>query len=207
MDSDMPTPLPQVSPLAPEHWDPSLNHIREDMNGVPIHVHQLMANNPTLLKAWWDFRNYSVDGGTLGKRKGELVILRVAVHVQAWYEWGSHVDRSLACGMTMKEINAVLNYPISNSWTEEEAALLTAVDELMLQRQLSKNTQARLAEYYDTAQVMDIMAIHGMYVILACMINTWGLELDAAVVERIQGQACEQQFLSAAKIFSAAIQA
>lgn len=199
--------LPQISPLPPTQWDASLDHIREDMNGAPIHVHQLMANNPTLLKAWWDFRNYSVDGGTLGKRKGELVILRVAVHVQAWYEWGSHVDRSLACGMTIEEINRVLNYVISDDWSEEEAALLTAVDELMLQRQLSNNTQARLAEHYDTAQVMDIMAIHGMYVILACMINTWGLELDAAVVERIQGQACEQKFLRAAKIFSAAIQA
>lgn len=191
-----------VLPLAPENWDASLAQIKQDMNGAPIHVHQLMANNPTLLKAWWDFRNYSVDGGTLGKRKGELVILRVAVHVQAWYEWGSHVDRSLACGMTMEEINAVLNYSISDDWAEEEAALLTAVDELMLQRQLSKKTQARLAEYYNTAQVMDIMAIHGMYVILACMINTWGLELDVAVVERIQGQACEKGFLQAAKLFS-----
>ena len=29
------------------------------------------------------------------------------------------------------------------------------------------------------------MAIHGMYVILGCMVNTWGLELDAHVQDKL----------------------
>ena len=85
----------KTQPLPSEHWDKTLEPIIAGTNGGPINVHKLMANNPALLKAWWDFRNHSVEGGTLGKRSGELVILRVAVHMQAWYEWGSHVDRGL----------------------------------------------------------------------------------------------------------------
>ena len=32
---------------------------------------------------------------------------------------------------------------------------------------------------------MDIISIHGMYVILGCMINTWGLEVDPHVLEKL----------------------
>ncbi|MDG1323338.1 MAG: carboxymuconolactone decarboxylase family protein, partial [Porticoccaceae bacterium] len=102
--------LTQVKPLATQHWDKALTKVIEDTKGAPLHVHQLMANNPKLLDAWWDFRNHSVEGGTLGKRAGELVILRVAVHMQAWYEWGSHVDRALTCGLSIDEINRVLSH-------------------------------------------------------------------------------------------------
>ena len=94
----------KVLPLDAEQWPPELDFIIEDMSGVPINVHKLLANHPELLKAWWNFRNYSVKGGKLGQRKGELVILRVAIHMQAWYEWGSHVERSLACGLSLDEL-------------------------------------------------------------------------------------------------------
>lgn len=184
----------KVAPINPEKWDSSLNDILDDMNGRPIKVHQLMANNPSLLKAWWNFRNYSVEGGALGKRKGELVILRVAVHMQAWYEWGSHVDRSLACGLSLEEINRTLDSQTNQYWSEEEAVLLTAVDELIADKQISPTTLAVLSAHYDTAQIMDIMAIQGMYIILACMIKTWGLELDEAVAKRIKGQTTKEFF-------------
>ena len=99
--------LQALEPLATQYWDQALDKVMADTKGAPIHVHQLMAHNPKLLEAWWDFRNHCVEGGTLGNRAGELVILRVAVHMQAWYEWGSHVDRALVCGLTIDEINQV----------------------------------------------------------------------------------------------------
>jgi len=173
------------------------------MNGAPIHVHQLMANNPALLKAWWNFRNYSVEGGTLGKRGGELVILRVAVHMQAWYEWGSHVDRALACDLSIEEINHVLVRSTSEPWHASDACILLAVDELIENHCLSAKTQIDLAQHFSSAQVMDIIAIHGMYVILACMIKSWGLTLDDSVQARIKEQASEHGFLLLAAQFKA----
>ena len=87
--------------IEPDYWDPSLNHILRQMNGEPLNIHKLLAKHPKLLKAWWDFRNYSVNGGDLGRRKGELVILRVASYLNSWYEWASHVERSLQCGLAL----------------------------------------------------------------------------------------------------------
>lgn len=174
-----------LQPLPPEHWPEQLEAIKQDMQGQPIRVHQLMANHPDLLQAWWNFRNYSVAGGSLGKRKGELVILRVAIHMQAWYEWASHVERALACGIRMAEIEQVHRLDAHQYWPEDEAWLLLAVDELVQINRLSQQTQQQLQRHYSPQQQMDIMAIQGMYQILACMINSWGLTLDPQVAKRL----------------------
>ncbi len=193
----MPQPL---TPLALDQWDASLSPIIDDMKGAPINVHKLMAHNPALLKAWWDFRNYSVNGGSLGPRLGELVILRVGVQLCAWYEWGSHVDRSLRCGLTLPEINAVLKRDTAG-FAPAESTLLQAVDALIEQHEIPTALLNRLSEHFETAQIMDIIAIHGMYVILGCMIRTWGLSLDETVNARIKDHTTPNGFATAAQGF------
>ncbi len=184
----------KLSPLPTSEWDQSLCAILEQMQGRPLNVHSLMANHPELLSAWWNFRNYSISGGALGRRKGELVILRVAVQVKAWYEWASHVERSLACGLSLEEIERVQLDPSSQDWHDSEAILLKAVDELIANHVLSLQTHSQLREHYSVKQIMDIMAIHGMYLILGCMINTWGLELDPRVQEKLPATVTQEKF-------------
>ena len=167
-----------MRPLPLPDWDESLEHVLGDMNGQPLNIHSLMANHPDLLNAWWNYRNYSVRGGALEQRDCELVILRVAVHMRNWYEWAAHIDRGLAAGLDEDEIERVRKGPGATDWNERDAVLLEAVDELVFERAISTSTLGILSEYLDARQVMDIVAIHGMYVTLACMINTWGLELD-----------------------------
>lgn len=187
-----------VTPLPVNQWHQSLAGISQDMKGHPINVHKLMAHHPALLKAWWNFRNYSVAGGDLGSRKGELVILRTAVHLRAWYEWGSHVQRGLACGLTMDEIERVKQGSQAAGWSAEESCLLKAVDQLFFDNGLSKELETNLREHFSLQQIMDIVAIHGMYVILGEMINTWGLELDehvrTSLPEGVTKEKFEQEF-------------
>ena len=184
----------QLIPLPPEEWDDSLNPIIDDMEGDPLNVHGLMANNPCLLKAWWGFRNHAVKGGTLGKRKGELVILRVAVLMKSWYEWASHVERALNCGITIEEIECVKRQSHSSNWQNDESLLLTAVDELFTLRTIAKDTHAKLIEYYSAEQIMDLIAIHGMYVILGGMINLWELKIDSTVEESLPESITKENF-------------
>ena len=184
----------KLAPLPPADWDPSLGQILQDMKGDPINVHRLMAHHPALLKAWWDFRNYSVLGGALGRRRGELVILRVALHMKAWYEWGAHVERALACGLSREEIERVKQGGGAPGWAADEALLLKAVDELIADHGLSQATHAALRAHYSVKQVMDIIAIHGMYVILGCMINTWGLELEERVQAKLPDDVTRERF-------------
>ena len=190
-----------MKPLPLDQWDPSLQPVIDDMNGTPINVHSLMANHPALLNAWWRYRQYIVRGGELTQRDCELVILRVATRMRAWYEWGSHVDRGLAAGLSMEEIDRVKSSPVSSAWSESDALLLRAVDQLVDRHGIDDALQSALAKHYSRKQIMDIIAVHGVYVTIGCMVNTWGLQLDDSVQARLPAgvtrAAFEQDGLSA----------
>ena len=179
-----------------ENWDPSLDFIIKQMNGAPLNVHKLLAKHPRLLAAWWNFRNYSVEGGDLGRRCGELVILRVASYLKSWYEWSSHVDRSLKCGLELNEIKNVNKELDESDWSKKEFLLLSAVDQLIIKKHLDNDLFRDLRSYFSDKQIMDIVAIHGMYIILGCMINIWGLTLEDDIAQRLPESITETQFLS-----------
>ena len=179
-----------------ENWDPSLDFIIKQMNGAPLNVHKLLAKHPKLLAAWWNFRNYSVEGGDLGRRCGELVILRVASYLKSWYEWSSHVDRSLKCGLELNEIKNVNKTLDQNDWNNKEFLLLSAVDQLIEKKHLDNDLYRDLRSYFSDKQIMDIVAIHGMYIILGCMINIWGLTLEEDIAIRLPESVTEVQFLT-----------
>ena len=172
-----------LRPLPPTTWDDSLASIIDDMNGRPLAVHGLLANHPALLRAWWDLRNYTVAGGDLGQRNTELVILRVALHMRNWYEWGSHVQRGLAAGLSEADIEAIKSGPDYPSMPEADRRLLQAVDELVANRSISAPTLAALGEHFSAQEILDVIVTHGAYVILGCVLNTWDVELDEHVAE------------------------
>lgn len=184
----------ELQPLALDHWDESLSHIKEDMNGLPLNIHSLMANHPEFIKAWWGFRNYTVHKGDLSPREKELIILRVAFHMKTWYEWAAHVTRGLECGLSVNEIERVHQGGEAAGWTDSESILLTALDELVEQHHLTKETLSRMHHHYSNKQIMDLIAIHGVYVIIACMINTWGLDLDEQFEEKLPATMSKEKF-------------
>jgi len=183
-----------MQPLPPNEWDPSLQHIIDDMNGQPIHLHCLLANHPDLLNAWWSYRMHSVQGGDLEQRDCELVILRVAVHMQAWYEWAAHVDRGLTSGLQLEEIYRVAAGPSADGWDKQDAILLESVDQLIEKHRMDVETQTVLGNYFSEKQIMDIISLQGMYVIIACMIGTWDIDLENHIAERLPDEITEQSF-------------
>jgi len=182
-----------MKPVPVSDWDPSLQHVIDDMNERPLNIHSLMANHPALLNAWWDLRNYLVNGGDLDQRHCELVILRVAVHMRSWYEWGSHVVRGVDSGLRIDEIGNVLSG--DGNWSDADEALLAAVDQVASSNVIEKDTRSRLALHFTDQQVLDIILLHGMYMTIGCMINTWDIELDDHVRDRLPEGSTEQVFL------------
>ncbi len=172
-----------MNPLPVAQWDNRLQNVIDDMGGRPLNIHALMANHPALLAAWWDLRMYLVNGGDLDQRHCELAILRVAAQLKNWYEWGSHVVRGLDSGLTKDEIDRVLSD--KGDWTDADAGLLAAGDEIVTDNRISDACLERLAPHFTDRQVMDLIHLHGMYRTIACLIETWGVELDRAVAERL----------------------
>lgn len=179
MDDSKPRNLP------PNEWPPELANILKDNNGQSLNIHGLMANSAGLMKAWWPLRNYMTRGSSLGQRRTELAILRLSIHMTCWYEWGSHVDRALRLGIEVDEILALFDPITARLWSEEERALLMAVDDLMKYEKVRPVTLAILSKNYSNQQIIDLVALQGMYRLLASMIKTWGLTLDEGAAEQV----------------------
>ena len=181
-----------MRPVPANDWEQSLQHIVSDMQGRPLNVHGLLANHPRLLEAWWTLRNYLVRGGDLDQRHCELAILRVAARRRSWYEWASHVTRGLESGLSLEEIERVRND--DGAWQEPDAALLDAVDEMLATGSLSRAMLERLAGHFTDRQVLDLVHLQGMYATLACVISTWGVDLDEHVAQRLPATVTPEGF-------------
>lgn len=175
-------------------WDASLTPVVDDMRGRPLNVHKLLANHPDLLGAWWSLRMHIVSGGSLEQRQAELIILRTAAHTAQWYEWASHVARGLACGLSMDEIERVIEGPDASGWSSVDALLLGAVDELQSTHSLSNAMRRSLAEHFDSKQLLDLIALHSTYVFLGAILNTWETDLDEQVVQQLPEAMTRRRF-------------
>ena len=183
-----------MKPLAIDEWDSSLNHVIDDMEGRPIQVHCLLANHPDLLSAWWNYRMHSVHGGDLEQRDCELVILRVAVHMEAWYEWAAHVVRGIAAGLALDEIDRVAKGPSAAGWNKQDATLLESVDQLIENHRIDSETLNNLGEFFSDKQMMDIVSLQGLYVSIACLIGTWEVEIEEHIAQKLPDSVNEQSF-------------
>ena len=183
-----------MKPLPIDQWDASLQHIVDDMNGRPLNIHRLLANHPEFLRAWWRHRKYSVRGGDLDQRDCELVVLRIAVLTGTWYEWAAHVDRGLIAGLSREEIKRIAAGPSHVDWDVRDALLLTAVDQLFCKRRIEPVTLVDLGEYFTERRILDLISLQGLYVNIACMIGTWGLDIEKELAEQLPDDITEDAF-------------
>ena len=63
-------------------------------------------------------------------------------------------------------------------WSERDRALLQAVEELMTEREVSRDTWNDLSRFYSTEQMMDIVFTVGNYSMLGMAINSFDVMLD-----------------------------
>ena len=183
-----------MQPTPVDRWDERLAHVVTDMQGEPLNVHKLLANNTALLNAWWPLRKHLVRHGGLDKRHAELVILRTAMHSRAWYEWASHVVRGMSSGLTLDEIERVLAGAEAPGWSHADACLLRAVDDLEQHRELTADTLAAIQQHLDSRQILELIALHGTYAMLGGILNTFSVELDAHVRDALPESVTETAF-------------
>src|SRR5262249_42492513 len=111
----------------------------------------------------------------------ELVMVRVGWLCRAEYEWGQHVVIGKKAGLTDDEIERVKEGPDAHGWSEFDAALLRAVDELRGQAFISDAVWDALAATYDMRQLLDLIFTVGQYNLVSMALNTLGVRLDEGV--------------------------
>ena len=73
------------------------------------------------------------------------------------------------------------------------------MDELTKEHQISATSLKTMNKHFTNIQIMDVIAIHGMYLILAAMLKTWDLALDPDTLQRISNVTDQKSFLQAAE--------
>jgi alkylhydroperoxidase family enzyme len=121
------------------------------------------------------------DTSTLAPREREILILRIGWLCQAEYEWGQHVIFARDAGLSDEEIARVKVGPNAEGWSEFDATLLRAVDELHNEAFVSDATWAALAEQYNEQQLMDVVFTVGQYNMVSMALNSFGVQLDKGV--------------------------
>lgn len=173
---------PRLAPLSEDGWDPFtrelLAPIPRDADGHLANVFTTLVRHPALFRHFLPFGSYLLREGRLPDRTRELLILRTAYNTRAGYEWGRHVPLARATGVTDEEIERVGTGPDAKGWTQTDARLLRAADELHRDARLSAATWSALAADHDEAQLIEITMLVGQYHMVAFFLNSAGTRLE-----------------------------
>ena len=174
---------PRIAPLPQPEWSEEQRELLMLVTrGKPaLNVFTTLVRHPKLFKRWVPFGGHLLYASSLATRDRELLILRTAWLAQAEYEWGQHVEIAKRAGLAAEEIERVAAGPDATGWSAEEAALLTAVDELYGDACLSEQTWHALRQRYSETQMMDLVFTVGAYAMLAMALNSFGVRLDAGL--------------------------
>lgn len=146
--------------------------------GSKTNVISVMGNHPDLGKVYNHWGKHFLMNNTLPTRLVEIIVLRVAVRVNSLYEWHNHVGYGVNAGLTLEEIAAIRDYPEGGEWSKIEDAILTSVDELIDENNISDPIWARLTAEFDKKQMMDLVFTVGHYVMTSWALSAFGVGIE-----------------------------
>jgi len=152
----------------------------DDHQGAISHRHMCPESNETC-RTYRAYAGHFVRNATIPPRDRELLILRTAWLSRGDYIWARHNVMGQDAGLTQMEISRITMDPNETEWTDFEAALLTAADELHTSRFVSDATWKTLAQRYSESQRREVVLIVGNYTQLSMFHNTLGAQLEPGV--------------------------
>jgi AhpD family alkylhydroperoxidase len=116
--------------------------------------------------------------GRLPRKDTELLILRVAHNAGCDYEWDHHERLAQDAGLTEGEIARVRGGASAPGWSDRSAVLLSAADELHVDRRIGEELWGRLREMLDEPELIELCMLVGHYEMLAMTLNSLAVDLD-----------------------------
>jgi 4-carboxymuconolactone decarboxylase len=166
---------PRLKPLPRDQWDDETKGL---LGESALNIFATFAHHPKLMKRWLVFGNHVLAKSTLPARDRELVVLRTGWNCRAPYEWGQHVVIARTIGITDDEITRVSVGPDASGWSDEDAVLLRAADELHNDQTLTDATYAALATRYDVQNLLDLVFTVGQYHVVSMALNAFRVDRE-----------------------------
>src|SRR5687768_3663829 len=131
--------------------------------GGPPNVMTTIARHRGLFRRWLAFAGALMPGGRLPRADTELLILRVAHNANCEYEWHHHEQIAQLAGLGADDVARVREGAGADGWSERQAALLRAADELYADRLISDETWAELRPLLSDAELIEVCMLVGHY--------------------------------------------
>lgn len=138
----------------------------------------IYAWHPELMRGWMPYSNH-LRNSSLGDRVREIAIIRTTWLGYGEYEWAQHVRMSRAAGwLTDDEIAALSQGPDAAPWSDDDATLVRAIDEMCRDKNVADGTWRGLESQFSRQQLLDLLFTVGTYDFHCMVFRTMGLELE-----------------------------
>ncbi len=112
-------------------------------------------------------------GGNLEKRLFELMVLIIARHWSAQYEWFVHAKAALEAGLAPDIVDAIQNRRQPESLREDEKLIYDIVSEIVETRTLSQSSYDRALAALGLELLIELVTAAGFYAMIAMVLNVF----------------------------------
>jgi alkylhydroperoxidase family enzyme len=171
--------VPRIVPLGDEGWTQEQAALLEPFakrKFIP-NLYRTLAQGPAMAQAI-NAALRQIRSNKLSEREREILILRTGWLCRAGYEWNAHVHLGAKAGLTGQDIERIKHGSAAPDWTDREAALCRAAEELCADQFVSDECWGQLKSHFDDQQCMDAIFVVGFYVFVCMLLNSCGVQLD-----------------------------
>jgi alkylhydroperoxidase family enzyme len=165
---------PRIPPVAPEAFSPEQKALVGDW--TTMNFARVIVEHPALYRALMPLIAKLISGSDLPPRDREVLVLRTLALSDETYERAHHGLIAAAAGMTQAEIAAAADGAASLS--PFDRTLARAAEELVRDRRVADDTWAALAQRYSSVQLMEAVALVGLYDLMAMLTKSFEIGLE-----------------------------
>ena len=143
-----------------------------------MHLFTTMGRHRLLFRSFLPYSGVLLNWGKLPKTDKEVVILRVGHLRGSEYELQQHRRLARSRGLDSALQDRIFAGPATDGLTERQRALLTAVDEFVLHRDLSDAAFDALSAHLSQEQIIEFFALASHYDAIAAILAALRVRMD-----------------------------
>lgn len=170
--------MARVPDVPPEEQSPRQKQIAEEIvskrsSGVPRGPFAIWLRQPELADRANKLGNILRAEGKLEKRLFELMVLIIARHWSAQYEWYAHARQGIEAGLTRESVEALRAGKVPAFARADEQLIYDVITELNTTRTLGQATYDRALAALGLDLLIELIAAAGFYTMVAMTLNAF----------------------------------
>jgi len=157
--------------LAPEH-QPIYDAIAQS-RGVVGGPWLALLHSPELARRTAHLGSYVRFESGLERKLIELTALVAARELECKHEWAAHIVHGQKAGIPMETIRAVYQKKGAESFSSEDAQIVSFVREMLHTHRVTEPTYQAIYGRLGEKGIVELAATVGYYAMLACTLNTF----------------------------------